>query len=102
MTLADSRWKHCVAAIDMQIKRSGSNIIAIMVRANAPSLPSMERGYRCSVSACYPLLPTKQQRLDKNHDEEGSSVLSIEKDASVSPSLNGSGRRSRKSKYADQ
>jgi len=55
MALQDKRFKEAVAAIHTFLKRTYPHAIGIIVRANAVGTPGAIRGYRCGVSALYPL-----------------------------------------------
>ena len=55
MALQDKRFKEAVAAIHTFLKRTYPHTIGIIVRGSAVGAPGITRGYRCGVSALYPL-----------------------------------------------
>ena len=55
MALQDKRFKEAVAAIYTFLKRTYPRATGIIVRGNAVAAPGATRGYRCGVSALYPL-----------------------------------------------
>jgi hypothetical protein len=102
MQLADSRFKRFVAAITMYVRQLSPTITVIVVRANAPAAPDMERGYRCGVSACYPLLSDGVQHLEEQDATVPYAVPAHTDDAPLTASLNGSARKGRKPRTAEQ
>jgi hypothetical protein len=95
--LADKRFKEFVASITTWLKRTYPNVTAIVVKGTAPATPAMIRGYRCGVTACYPLSVVESVV----HAEPDNKALQEEvqrEEMPATPTLNGVSRRGRKPK----